>query len=103
MDWKRTSLAALALGLGASTVSAEIRLDWWTLDSGGGRSEGASGIRLEGTVGQPDASVGTVADLLLVGGLWGGAAPDLLFKDGFEDEAPTSATAPEETTDEASN
>jgi hypothetical protein len=74
----------LFVALLATPALAEIRIPWWTLDGGGGRSAGASGLMLEGTIGQPDAAAGAARRLVLVGGLWGGGPPDDLFRDGFE-------------------
>jgi hypothetical protein len=56
-------------------------LNWWTVDDGGGSSNG-SGYTLNGTLGQPDA--GTVAaggGYTLAGGFWhGGVAAAIQLK-----------------------
>lgn len=56
------------------------RLDWWTVDGGGGTSAG-SGYSLSATVGQPDAGVMTGESpsagggYTLKGGFWAGGDP----------------------------
>ena len=55
----------------AATQGNSFTLDWWTVDGGGGRSDGGN-LALHGTIGQPEAgaplSGGT---LTLDGGFWG--------------------------------
>jgi hypothetical protein len=46
-------------------------LSWWTADGGGGRLNGG-GLVVQGTVGQPDASVLTGSGYRLMGGFWSG-------------------------------
>lgn len=77
---------------------AQTRIDWFTVDGGGGASA-AGRYALRGTVGQPDAEVVSLCSadggpgcvqprFEVVGGYWTGAAPsapgDELFGDGFE-------------------
>lgn len=65
------SLAGLARG-----QIDEYTLNWWTVDGGGGSSNG-NGYTLNGTLGQPDAdTVATGGGYTLAGGFWhgGGAA-----------------------------
>ena len=48
-------------------------LDWWTVDSGGGRWASIDGeYVLNGTIGQPDAHVRTNGKYALTGGFWSG-------------------------------
>jgi len=47
------------------------RLEWWTIDAGGGRSQGA-GYQLTATLGQPDAGTAVGAGYRLQGGFWPG-------------------------------
>jgi hypothetical protein len=51
-------VALLAVGAGTlwALTTAGFQLSWWTVDGGGGRSEG-SGFVLSGTAGQPDAGL----------------------------------------------
>jgi hypothetical protein len=72
-------LAALTLAL-ISLLIASIalaqsgyRLDWWTVDGGGGTSEGGV-YSLSGTIGQADADVMSGGVYTLASGFWGGGA-----------------------------
>ena len=68
------ALLALALILVASRTLAAVEdfsLPWWTVDGGGGRSEGG-GFVLHGTAGQPDAGLLTGPGYTLGGGFWTG-------------------------------
>jgi len=69
--WLVLGLLLLAL---ASRALAEVEaygLLSWTVDSGGGRSEGASYL-LSGSLGQPDAGSLSGGVYTLAGGFWGG-------------------------------
>jgi hypothetical protein len=77
----RRGLAVLAVALllagivGLVGAQSGYRLDWWTVDGGGGQLEGASGYALLGIVGQPDAGAPlTSASYTVTGGLLVGAA-----------------------------
>ena len=62
-----TSMVAWAVG------PEDYTLDWWTVDGGGGTWSDTGGqYVLNGTAGQPDASVLTGDSYTLVGGFWGG-------------------------------
>jgi hypothetical protein len=50
------------------------KLDWWTVDGGGGAMENESGYSLVGTAGQPDPGVLTGGGYSLGGGFWRGGA-----------------------------
>jgi len=56
----------------------------WSVDSGGGESNGG-GFTLLAAIGQPDAGVVSQGDTVLSGGIWAGAlGSGCLFCDGFE-------------------
>ena len=97
----------LLLGLLPFAASAQYRIDWHTIDGGGGTSTGGV-YSLTGTIGQPDADVVSLCSAdggpgcvnptyELTGGFWvglGDGAPstcgaDLscIFRDGFEPDA----------------
>lgn len=66
----------LAGVVGLAAAQSGYRVDWWTVDGGGGRLESASGYALLGTVGQPDAGAPlTSASYTLAGGFLSGAPP----------------------------
>ena len=46
-------------------------LDWWTINSGGGLSQG-SDYSLQGSIGQPDAAQSQGGQFTLAGGFWTG-------------------------------
>jgi hypothetical protein len=81
---RRAPLALLLLAL-AVPGAAQQQLTRWTVDGGGGRSQGPRWT-VTGTVGQPDAVP------LLYGGQWrlgGGFWADpgsMIFRDGFEED-----------------
>lgn len=78
---------------------AETRVDWHTVDGGGGESSGGR-FSIRGTIGQPDADEVSMCSpdggsgcvqprFEVTGGFWvpgGAVAPghDALFRDGFE-------------------
>ncbi len=71
-------LAALAAGLiwtrimaAPDGTTASFSLPWWTVDGGGGTSQGGSYV-LRGTAGQPDAAASSGGTYTLKGGFWGG-------------------------------
>jgi hypothetical protein len=68
-------VALLAVGAGTlwALTTAGFQLSWWTVDGGGGRSEG-SGFVLSGTAGQPDAGLLIGPGYTLGGGFWAGGA-----------------------------
>lgn len=53
----------------------EYDLTWSTVDGGGATFSTGGDYTLGGTTGQPDAGLLTGGDYALVGGFWGGAAP----------------------------
>jgi hypothetical protein len=71
-------LAVLAAGLiwtrimaAPDDTTASFSLPWWTVDGGGGTSQGGSYV-LKGTAGQPDAASSSGGTYTLKGGFWGG-------------------------------
>jgi hypothetical protein len=65
----------LSLAWAVAAAPGELRLDWWTVDGGGGTMVGsgpAGAYTLNGTAGQPDAGVMAGGDYVLAGGFWGG-------------------------------
>lgn len=61
-----------ALLLFAASASAQnYRIDWYTIDGGGGTSSGGQ-YTLSGTIGQPDAGTLSGGPYVLNGGFWGG-------------------------------
>jgi len=91
-------LTALALAI-ACAAPAQARIDWHTIDAGGGESAGGR-YTLRGTVGQPDADEVSLCSpdggaacvqprFEVTGGFWTGTAQgapagDHIFGDGFE-------------------
>jgi hypothetical protein len=70
-------LVALILS-GASRAASELfELPWWTVDGGGGISQGG-GYTLSYTIGQPEAGVMSSENFVLEGGFRAGGAPVLL-------------------------
>jgi hypothetical protein len=50
-------------------------LDWSTIDGGAGTSS-SGGLRLSGTIGQPDAGIASGGAYTVSGGFWAGAQAD---------------------------
>ncbi len=68
------TLLALILAGSVVVVNAEalangFSIPWWTVDSGGGASQGGS-YALKGTIGQPDAGNLSGGGYTLTGGFW---------------------------------
>jgi hypothetical protein len=66
-----TLIAFLLLTIQAvqAAAPAAYTLDWWTVDSGGGTSQGGS-YSLSGTVGQAEPGLLNGGDYSLAGGFW---------------------------------
>jgi len=69
-------LAALSATLAGTqaapdALTATYEIPWWTVDSGGGTSQGSPYI-LSGTVGQPDPGNLSGGNYVLKGGFWNG-------------------------------
>ena len=88
-----TRSIAVASLLATSTSNAQINIESWTVDGGGGRSASARFV-VQGTVGQADAdplqpSVSASGRYGVTGGFWAGTRsvgplPPLVFRNGFE-------------------
>lgn len=76
----------------AQSSGGEFEITKHSIDSGGGRSTGGNFV-LDGTLGQPDASLSTASggEFQLTGGFWANGvivpAGELLFSDSFEEAA----------------
>ena len=71
----RNFLLSMAVLL-TSAASAQLSLDWWTVNGGGGTSVSTDGrFELSGTAGQPDAGAMAAGAFFLEGGFWGGLLP----------------------------
>ena len=58
----------------AATAPAQLSLDWWTVNGGGGTSVSTDGtFALSGTAGQPDAGSMAGGNFFLQGGFWNSA------------------------------
>jgi len=57
--------------LNATVASGQYKLNWYTIDGGGGRSSGGP-YELLGTIGQPDAAYSAGGGYELLGGFWPG-------------------------------
>lgn len=66
-------------------ILAPYDMAWWSVDGGGGSSNGGV-FALTGGVGQPDTGVAGGCGTAIEGGLWSGVVPcgTPLFCDGFE-------------------
>jgi hypothetical protein len=58
--------------------SAGLSIPWWTVDNGGGTSQGGPYV-LSGTAGQPDAAKSTGGTYILQSGFWSGIFNYLTF------------------------
>jgi hypothetical protein len=84
-------LFLLASGPSAFAQSGELRVDWASIDAGGGSSTGGI-YSVSGTIAQVDADPlqpASGGNFELTGGFWAGIAPqssqpDAIFNNGFE-------------------
>jgi hypothetical protein len=67
-------LLLLLIPLGLAAANPDFSIPWWTVDGGGGTSQGGD-FSLSGTAGQPDTAALQGGDFTLQGGFWAGAAP----------------------------
>lgn len=79
VSWRPAAIAVW-VALVAATMPAsaqDYRLDWHSMDGGGGMYSGGAGWRLDGAIGQPDATLVrlTGGEYELVGGFWAVATP----------------------------
>ncbi len=71
---KSTTLVACTLSLlAAGAAQAQLAINWFTIDGGGGTSSGGT-FSLSGTIGQPDAGIMTGGTFTVSGGFWAGIA-----------------------------
>src|SRR6059036_3056058 len=61
----------IAFAIPFSVAAQTYKIDWFTIDGGGGTSSGGP-YTLMGTIGQPDAGRLTGGNFILDGGFWGG-------------------------------
>ena len=90
---RRTLICAAALLLTgaakATPAGSDLRIDWTTIDAGGGTASGGS-FAVSGTIGQIDVDPlqpASGGSFVLTGGFWvvdGAPSSDLLFRSGFE-------------------
>ena len=64
------SVALAGLLLLPVRLDAQLALDWFTIDGGGGTSVGGA-YSISGTIGEPDAGSMSGGSFALVGGFWG--------------------------------
>src|SRR6059036_3754082 len=62
----------IAFAIPFSVAAQQYKIDWFTIDGGGGTSSGGP-YTLSGTIGQPDAGRLAGGSFVLEGGFWGGA------------------------------
>ncbi len=96
MSRRSAIFAGLCLLATALAAHANYRIDWYVIAGGGGPAAGASVFSLEGTIGQPLATLSCSpgaadcanAQWTLSSGYWTGmpcdTAPDSVFCDAFE-------------------
>jgi len=70
MNPTKTLAAASILSL-VPAAHAQLQIDWYTIDGGGGTSSGGS-ITITGTIGQHDAAVSAGGGIECAGGFWAG-------------------------------
>ena len=61
----------MMLSLGAATARAQLAVNWYTIDGGGGASSGGTFV-VSGTIGQPDAGSMSGGIFVVNGGFWPG-------------------------------
>jgi formylglycine-generating enzyme required for sulfatase activity len=81
MQW-RLMFGMAALAIFASAGYCDYRMDWSTIDGGGGQSTGGS-YRLSGTIGQPDTGFTESANYDIYGGFWPGWAECIVDLESF--------------------
>ena len=63
--------AAMWVSLAAAGGGGGLAISWFTIDGGGGESTGG-GLKISGTIGQPDAGRMTGDNYVIDGGFWSG-------------------------------
>jgi hypothetical protein len=61
----------MTVGLGAASARAQLAVNWYTIDGGGGTSSGGTFV-VSGTIGQPDAGSMSGGIFVVNGGFWPG-------------------------------
>lgn len=74
-------LVFVLLGL-VSSAFGQFRMDWYTIEGGGGTSTGG-GYTLVGTIGQPDSAYSSGGNHELLGGFWPGGPMCVVEFDDF--------------------
>ncbi len=64
-------LAGTGILAAPDSPAASFSIPWWTVDNGGGTSQGGP-YRLSGTIGQPDAGSSSGGSYVLESGFWSG-------------------------------
>ncbi len=59
------------ISMPASDLADDFSISWWTVDAGGGRSQGSVFV-LTGTLGQPDANRASGGNFVVTSGFWTG-------------------------------
>jgi len=80
------TLFVWASGALAAAAGSVLRVDWLSIDAGGGTATGGS-FSVSGTIAQVDADPlqpSSGGNFELTGGFWAEAASDLVFQDDFE-------------------
>jgi hypothetical protein len=65
-------LAIAFLLVGVADIRGDYRIDWYTIDGGGGGQSAGGTYVLTGTIGQPDAGFHSQTPYELLGGFWTG-------------------------------
>lgn len=87
------ALLILAVTLASALIAAPdspgggLTISWWTVDGGGGTSEGGS-FALSGTAGQPDAGTMSGGLYALSGGFWSGGRGGISGGSGYQNFLP---------------
>ena len=71
-----------ALLITVSIVHADYKIDWYTIDGGGGTSNGGNYV-LSGTIGQADAAESQGSSFIVAGGFWSGGIFCLVDMEDF--------------------
>jgi len=80
--FRSTVWVLLLVMLAVSAAGGQYELSWYTIDGGGGRSNGGD-FTLTGTIGQPDAAWSRGGDYELLGGFWPGGPFCIVEFDDF--------------------
>lgn len=81
------ALAVWLSGGAASDVRADLSIQWYTIDGGGGSFSAQGDYAIGGTVGQPDAGTMSGSTLDLYGGFWRGGRSTMDVEDPAGEQA----------------